>query len=67
MKRTGVFATEDEIKSLKTLLGQPLIAPAGIMPRSPAQLAHEFALAHGLPEVRGYYGCDLENGEFVSA
>ncbi len=27
---------------------------------------HEIALAHGLPEQEGFYGLDLETGEFLS-
>ena len=34
---------------------------------NPAKEAHRFALAHGLPEITGYYGCDLRTGEFVKA
>jgi hypothetical protein len=27
---------------------------------------HKIALKHSLPEIKGFYGCDLETGEFVS-
>jgi hypothetical protein len=67
MNHTGTFATEDEIESLKASLSQPYIVIGGIPPRSPAEVAHSFALGHGLPEIQGYYGCDLETGEFLTA
>lgn len=34
---------------------------------SPAERTHERARAHGLPEIQGFYGCDLATGEFVKA
>jgi hypothetical protein len=34
---------------------------------SAIEAAHRAALAHGLPEIPGYYGIDLSNGEFVEA
>lgn len=67
MKRTGVFATTEEITALKASIGQPLIALQTGMPESPQQMAHRYALAHDLPEITGYYGCDLRTGEFVNA
>jgi hypothetical protein len=78
MKRLAVFATEDEIKHIKHCAAMPVIgmtnpAPPGpgvspVIPlcESPQQAAHRAALAHGLPEIPGYYGIDLRNGEFVS-
>lgn len=63
--RTGVFATEEEIQRLKNACNTPYIMVGGHWPRSPQVIAHELALKHGLPEIAGYYGCDLQNGEFV--
>ena len=65
MKRTGVKATADEIEQLKSLLNAPLIMLQCGMPESPQKAAHRLALQHGLPEITGYYGCDLKTGEFV--
>lgn len=62
MKRHGVFATTDERKMLKGLASAPYVAFS-----DPLREAHKLALAHGLPEIEGYYGCDLETGEFLSA
>lgn len=82
MRRTGVFATREEVARLKEQAGQAAETPAialsvadGLAGRDFASLArerlmhwcHEAALAHGLPEVPGWYGCDLETGEFLEA
>src|SRR5688572_10354943 len=73
--RLGVFATEKQIEYIKSCQGRPLIAftnpdpnnpvPVLVPGESPLQAAHEAALKQGLPEFDGYYGIDLENGEFV--
>lgn len=67
MTRTKVFATPDEIESLKTALKTPYIVVGGVAPENPQKIAHRMAIAHGLPEIPGYYGCDLKTGEFVTA
>jgi hypothetical protein len=65
MKRTNVFATKDEIDSLKKPVRYMVFS--GVEPESPLEKCHRMALSHGLPEIKGYYGCDLRTGEFVSA
>lgn len=67
MNYTGVFATEAEIETLKGLASAPYLIFGGQPPRDPLKESHRLALEHGLPEVEGYYGCDLSTGEFVSA
>jgi len=67
MNGTGVFATKDEIESMNVSLNLPRIMICGHWLESPLERAHGFALAHGLPEIAGYYGCDLRTGEFVTA
>lgn len=76
MTYTGVKATEPEIAELKELLATALNTPviliggvdiAGRAWRAVETRTHELAKAHGLPEVQGYYGCDLRTGEFVEA
>jgi hypothetical protein len=67
MRRLKVFATQEEIKMLKDLLNAPYIAFGGVEPPDVQKRTHEIALKHGLPEIPGYYGCDLSTGEFVSA
>lgn len=66
MIKTGVFATEEEIETMKRALDTPYMIFGGKPPRSAAEVAHSLALAHGLPEIPGRYGCDLRTGEFVS-
>lgn len=80
MVGTGVKANENEIEELKRLLlvarRTPVIALTSEQALSGRDLSsqawervktrcHEVALAHGLPEIPGYYGCDLETGEFL--
>lgn len=79
MKYLNVFATAAEIEHIKQCANAPVMgftnpaAPGpGVSPvipfaESPVQAAHRAALAHGLPEIPGYYGIDLRTGEFVSA
>jgi hypothetical protein len=78
-KRLGIFATKEEIAYIKHCQSALLIAftnPAPPGPgvphtiplcESPIEAAHHAALAHGLPEIAGYYGIDLQNGEFVES
>jgi len=81
MKQTNVFATDDEVKKLKELLHRaqttPVIAfssahamsggASGDAWQRVKERCHGAALAHGLPEIPGFYGCDLETGEFVQS
>ena len=67
MNRTGVFATKEEIESLKISLQVSGMCLSGGKPMSnPIEEAHRYALKHGLSEIRGHYGCDLRTGEFLS-
>ena len=63
---TSVFATNDEIERMKHAVSMPFIKIGDRWPKSAQEVAHEFALKHGLPEIPGYYGCDLRTGEFIS-
>lgn len=65
MRYLGVFATAEEVDHLKRVLNTPYIVIGGVEPESPLRATHRIALAHGLPEIPGYYGCDLRTGEFV--
>ena len=79
MTRTGKFATLEQIAYIKYCQNMSMIAftnpaPPGpgvphaiLMSETPLQAAHRAALEQGLPEIPGYYGIDLINGEFVSA
>jgi len=79
MVDTGVFATAEETAELKTLAqrvhSMPVIAfsiadgldGGGEAGRSSTRMqkrCHELALAHGLPEIEGYYGI-TNDGQFV--
>ena len=67
MTRTGTFATQDQVAQMRAAMDTPYIIVGGVAPRSPQEVAHSCALAAGLPEIQGYYGCDLATGEFVCA
>ena len=76
MIKTDKFATPEQIEELKGLLKTANEMPvmklsmaspdfsAGARERMFKQV-HKYALETGLPEIEGYYGCDLETGEFV--
>lgn len=81
MKYLNIFATEEEQEDLKKDLIQaqntPVIAFSGSHAmrgglsgdvwQALKEKCHKLALKHGLPEIPGFYGCDLsKNGEFVS-
>lgn len=80
MIKTGVFATPTEIEELKDLLSRarntPVIALsvahgierggfAGEATQAMLERCHAIAISHGLPEIEGFYGCDLATGEFA--
>jgi len=79
MKRTGVFATMEEIDECLKLSDEasktPVINFGG--PESPSwsetawkhcqETLHRYALAHGLPEIQGFYGLDGVTGEFLES
>jgi hypothetical protein len=78
IKRLNIFATTSQIEYIKHCQSMPMMAmtnPAppgpGVSPvipmfTSPIEAAHHAALEQGLPEIPGYYGIDLSNGEFVT-
>ena len=66
MIRTKVFATKEEIEQLKVSVSvSGMFLPGGQPMGEPQKDAHRLAISHGLPEIKGYYGCDLGTGEFV--
>lgn len=73
---TGVKLTILEIENVRsmaqTAARTPVISFDGTSPdlsqvawKMVSKQIHSYALAHGLPEIEGYYGCDLGNGEVV--
>jgi hypothetical protein len=76
MKRTGVFATDEEKQEIIELHKAACKTPAILVGSMDIagnawerliKRVHAVALAHGLPEIPGYYGFDGVNGEFVQA
>ena len=77
--RTGVFADKQEIESINELAAQARVTPViafttehamegGFSGDAWSRVNKEIyrcALAHGLPEITGYYGFDGSNGEFL--
>lgn len=61
---TGVFATPDEVSRMKAEFSMPVARIGGTWP-TPERTMHGLALAHGLPEIKGFYGCDFRDGEFI--
>jgi hypothetical protein len=83
IERLNVFATKAQIAHIKHCQSMPVMAfsnfnyskkghpdegkPCIPLCESPIEAAHRAALKRGLPEIPGYYGIDLSNGEFVKA
>ena len=76
MVRTNKFATTEQIEELKGLLKTANNTPVMRLSSSSPDFAtearnrmmetvHKHALQAGLPEIEGFYGCNLETGEFV--
>lgn len=77
MKHTKVFATKEETERCHELAQEarrtPVMTLSSDQPsfsetawKRVNETVHELALAHGLPEIEGYYGMDTD-GEFVTA
>ncbi len=77
MNYTGVFATEDEFSDLLNLARRGWMDGDTVMVSSVMEglrkdqstinakvACHKVALAHGLPEIEGYYGID-KNMQFI--
>ena len=70
LKHTGIKATQNEIEELRKLATEASQTPAILLCGDAWERAkkrcHEIALAHGLPEITGFYGL-TKDGEFVEA
>jgi hypothetical protein len=76
MRRTGIFATEEEREDIEVMsdrarqtpvitfnVGNPdMVARAWSLVH---KRIHMTAMSHELPEITGYYGFDIETGEFI--
>ena len=60
---TGVRATESEEHDMLNPL--PYMVIGGSVTESSAEQIHRMALARGLPEIRGYYGYDFKEHEYI--
>lgn len=76
--KTGVKCTPEELEQLKQLASRGWKPGDMVIVSSIAQgiqrdqatidaqkVCHQLALSHGLPEIPGYYGMMLDDGEFV--
>lgn len=76
MNQTGKYATPEEVEEVTGMVAHAQISgmtAARFGPQRHDDLmheahrrVHELALAHGLPDVPGFYGLDA-TGQFVSA
>ncbi len=64
MRRTGVFATEEQIARIRAAVETPYMVVGGVPPEDPRVVCHRCALEQGLPEIPGTYGV-YGDGEFV--
>jgi hypothetical protein len=77
MKRLGVFLTDEErlmaTDAATHAARTPVISfgsgpdMASVAWRHAQEMVHRFALRHGLPEIPGYYGADLQTGELIES
>ena len=78
MNHTQIFATKEEIEDLSNLAAQgwkqgDVMIVTSVMQGitkdqktvDAKKTCHKLALAHGLPEIEGYYGITFD-GEFVT-
>lgn len=77
IRHLGIFATDEEISSIRAAQTRPImgmtnpeppgpgVSPVVDMFEHPIKIVHRAALAHGLPEIPGYYGLNLETKEFL--
>ncbi len=73
-KGTGVYASDEEKAELQELADKAARTPvillfgkhdlSGDARKAMFEKCYEYALAHGLPEIKGYYGLGLD-GEFI--
>jgi hypothetical protein len=62
---TAVAATDDEERRMREAYSAPMIVFGNYLPPDPAETVHAVALLHGLPEIRGHYGYDFKQHEFI--
>lgn len=60
---TGVKATEQQEHEMRNPL--PYMVIGNRVTESSAETIHGYAIGHGLPEIKGYYGYDFAEHEFI--
>lgn len=60
---TGVRASELEEAQMAN--PPPMIVVMGYVTPTQAEIMHQCALAHGLPDIHGHYGYDFAEHEFI--
>jgi hypothetical protein len=58
-------ATEAEEAAMRAAYKVPYIVVGSYLPPNPAETVHAIALRHGLPEIRGHYGYDFAEHDFI--
>ncbi len=66
VKRTGVFATQEEVDHVNACFSTPIMAIGGKYMTDPWEYLDRYAKEHGLPETEGHYGLDPANREFLT-
>ena len=64
-KRTGIFATKEEIATVKDMFSAPMIMVGSFWPPSPWAEIDRLSVAHGMPQTDTQRGMDLRTGEFL--
>jgi hypothetical protein len=62
---TGVQATEEQERAMRRSFGVPYIVVSQFATPCPEETVHACALACGLPEIRGFYGYDFTEHQFL--
>ena len=62
---TGKGADERTEKFMRAAYGAPVMVVGGSLPPSFEETMHACALDAGLPEIRGFYGYDFAEHEFI--
>jgi len=68
MRRLGIFATREEMESIKIHRSCSGMFLAGGTPMGePKKAIDRIAKNHNLPDIEGHYGIDLGNGELLTS
>lgn len=62
---TGIRATAEQEQLMQAAFKTPYIVVGGRLPPAPEECVHAIALSYGLPEIRGHYGYNFVEHEFI--